>query len=61
MNLIVNIYLDYAELQLKQNHGMHMADCEENLNQFLKFTGREVLQNPGAVKREVTIALAVAK
>lgn len=61
LNLIVNMYLDYAELQAKQHHAMHMADWEEKLNQFLQFNGREVLQNFGTVKREVAEALAVAE
>lgn len=61
LNLIVNMYLDYAELQAKQHHAMHMADWEKKLNQFLQFNGREVLQNFGKVKREVAEALAVAE
>lgn len=61
LNLIVNMYLDYAELQAKQHHAMHMADWEEKLNQFLQFNGREVLQNFGTVKREVAEALAIAE
>ena len=61
LNLIVNMYLDYAELQAKQHRAMHMADWEEKLNQFLQFNGREVLQNFGTVKREVAEALAVAE
>lgn len=61
LNLIVNMYLDYAELQAKQHHEMHMADWEEKLNQFLQFNGREVLQNPGSVKRKVAEALAIAE
>lgn len=61
LNLIVNMYLDYAELQAKQHHEMHMADWEEKLNQFLQFNGREVLQNFGTVKREVAEALAFAE
>lgn len=61
LNLIVNMYLDYAELQAKQHHEMHMADWEEKLNQFLQFNGREVLQNPGTIKRTVAEALAVAE
>ena len=59
LNLIVNMYLDYAELQAKQRHPMHMADWEEKLNQFLQFNGREVLQNFGKVRRSVAEALAV--
>lgn len=61
LNLIVNMYLDYAELQAKQHHEMHMADWEEKLNQFLQFNGREVLQNPGSIKRTVAEALAIAE
>ena len=61
LNLIVNMYLDYAELQAKQHHEMHMADWEEKLNQFLQFNGREVLQNPGTIKRTVAEALAIAE
>ena len=59
LNLIVNMYLDYAELQAKQHHEMHMADWEDKLNQFLQFNGREVLQNFGTVKREVAEKLAL--
>lgn len=59
LNLIVNMYLDYAELQAKQHHVMHMADWEEKLNQFLQFNGREVLQGFGKVSREVAEALAI--
>ena len=61
LNLIVNMYLDYAELQAKQHRVMHMADWEDKLNQFLQFNGREVLQNFGTVKREVAEALAIAE
>ena len=61
LNLIVNMYLDYAELQAKNHRPMHMADWEEKLNQFLQFNGREVLQNFGNVKREVAEALALAE
>ena len=61
LNLIVNMYLDYAELQAKQHRVMHMAEWETKLNQFLQFNGREVLQNFGTVKREVAEALAVTE
>lgn len=61
LNLIVNMYLDYAELQAKQHHVMHMADWEEKLNQFLQFNGREVLQNFGSIKREVAEAFAITE
>lgn len=61
LNLIVNMYLDYAELQAKQHRVMHMAEWETKLNQFLQFNGREVLQNFGTVQRKVAEALAVTE
>ena len=59
LNLIVNMYLDYAELQAKGRHPMHMADWESKLGEFLRFNGREVLENFGTVKREVAEQLAL--
>ena len=59
LNLIVNMYLDYAELQAKGHHPMHMADWENKLGDFLRFNGREVLGNFGTVKREVAEKLAL--
>ncbi len=59
LNLIVNMYLDYAELQAKGHHPMHMADWESKLSDFLRFNGREVLENFGTVKREVAEKLAL--
>jgi len=59
LNLIVNMYLDYAELQAKQHHAMHMAEWEDKLNQFLQFNGREVLQDAGRISRELAEKLAL--
>ena len=59
LNLIVNMYLDYAELQAKGHHPMHMADWENKLSDFLRFNGREVLENFGCIKREVAEKLAL--
>lgn len=59
LNLIVNMYLDYAELQAKGHTPMHMADWERKLGDFLRFNGREVLQHLGTVKREVAEQLAL--
>ena len=61
LNLIVNMYLDYAELQAKQHQVMHMADWESKLNLFLQFNGRDVLQNAGKVKREIAEAAALSE
>ena len=59
LNLIVNMYLDYAELQAKGHNPMHMADWESKLGDFLRFNGREVLENFGTVKQEVAEKLAL--
>lgn len=61
LNLIVNMYLDYAELQAKGHNPMHMADWESKLEDFLRFNGREVLQNFGKISREVADKLALAQ
>ena len=58
LNRIVTMYLDYAEDQAKQYIPMHMKDWEEKLNAFLKFTGREVLNNAGSVSKEIADSLA---
>ncbi len=59
LNLIVNMYLDYAELQAKNRNPMHMADWESRLADFLRFNGREVLGHFGTVKRELAEKLAL--
>jgi len=58
MNHIVNMYLDYAELQASRGRLMKMRDWEEKLNAFLQFNDYEVLQNKGRISREVAQALA---
>ena len=59
LNLIVNMYLDYAELQAKNRQPMYMADWENRLTDFLHFNGREVLEHLGTVKRELAEKLAL--
>lgn len=59
LNLIVNMYLDYAELMAKSHREMHMSDWEIKLGEFLRFNGRDVLENSGKVKRSVAEKLAL--
>lgn len=59
LNPIVNMYLDYAELQAKNRKPMYMADWENRLTDFLHFNGREVLEHFGTVKRTVAEKLAL--
>ena len=59
LNLIVNMYLDYAELMARNHKEMHMADWETKLGEFLRFNGQDVLKDSGKVKRSVADALAL--
>jgi hypothetical protein len=59
LNLIVNMYLDHAELMAKSRHEMHMSEWESKLSEFLRFNGREVLQDFGKVQRAVAEKLAL--
>lgn len=59
LNLIVNMYLDHAELMAKSHQEMHMSEWERKLEEFLRFNGREILRDFGKVQREVANALAL--
>ena len=58
MNHIVDMYLDYAELQASRGRLVKMKEWEKKLNAFLQFNDFEVLQNKGRISREVAYALA---
>lgn len=58
LNHIVDMYLDYAELQTSRGRLMKMKDWEEKLNSFLQFNELDVLQDKGKVSHEVALALA---
>lgn len=58
LDLIVTMYLDYAEDQAKRNIPMTMEDWAKKLNAFLQFNDREILDNPGKVSQEVAKAFA---
>lgn len=49
LNLIVSLYLDFAELQATNNRPMKMADWIQKLDDFLKLSEKNVLRNPGVV------------
>ncbi|MBU2600149.1 virulence RhuM family protein [bacterium] len=58
LNRIVNMYLDYAEMQAARGRAMAMKDWIEKLNAFLKFSEHEILTNAGKISHEVAVALA---
>lgn len=58
LNTLVNMYLDYAELQAQRNRLMMMKDWAEKLDAFLKFNEYEVLTNAGNIRKDVADAFA---
>lgn len=53
LNRIVNLYLDFAELQAKSHVPMYMKDWIQKLDDFLKLSGKELLSHAGSVSAEV--------
>ncbi|WP_444549410.1 RhuM family protein [Candidatus Magnetomonas plexicatena] len=53
LNRIVNMYLDYAELQAKNRKPMHMADWVKKLDAFLEFNEQNILTHAGKVSHEL--------
>ncbi len=58
LNHIVNMYLDYAELQASRGRLMKMRDWAEKLDAFLQFNEQEILSDKGEVSHQVAMALA---
>ena len=58
LNLIVTMYLDYAESQAKRSIPMTMEDWASKLNAFLQFNEHEILQDSGKVSAEIAKAFA---
>ena len=58
LNLIVTMYLDYAELSAKRQQRMTMIDWVERLDAFLKFNQYDILTNAGSISAEVAKRLA---
>lgn len=53
LNRIVNLYLDFAELQAKSHVPMYMKDWIQKLDDFLKLSGKELLTHAGSISAEV--------
>ena len=53
LNRIVNLYLDFAELQAKSHVPMYMKDWIKKLDDFLTLSGKELLTHAGTVSVEV--------
>ncbi len=53
LNTLVNMYLDYAELQAKRNRTMTMGQWVEKLNTFLTFNEYDLLKDAGKIRADV--------
>lgn len=58
LNLIVSLYLDFAELQATNGRLMKMADWIAKLDDFLKLSERRLLANSGSVSAEHAAQIA---
>ncbi len=52
LNRIVNLYIEYAELQALERKPMTMKDWITKLDDFLKISGRELLDHAGKISAE---------
>lgn len=50
---IVNLYLDFAELQAKSHVPMYMKDWIKKLDDFFKLSGKELLTHAESVSVEM--------
>ncbi len=58
LNLIVSMYLDFAELQASNGRLMKMQDWIQKLDDFLKISEKELLTNTGTVSHTMAIEKA---
>lgn len=53
LNLIVDQYLSFAELQARNNKAMAMADWVRKLDDFLRLNEKEILENKGSISKKL--------
>jgi hypothetical protein len=58
LNRIVNVYLEYAELQALTRNPMYMRDWIAKLDDFLKLTGRDILTDAGKISHDKALEKA---
>lgn len=58
LNRIVNLYIEFAELQALERKPMAMRDWMTKLDEFLKISGRELLNHAGKISAETARAKA---
>jgi hypothetical protein len=58
LNRIVTMFLDFAELRAQQRSNIRMADWRQNVDSFIQFNERPLLQNAGRVSHEQMVQIA---
>lgn len=58
LNRIVNMYIEFAELQAKSRKPMYMTDWIQKLDDFMKVSGREILDHAGKISHEIAMLKA---
>jgi hypothetical protein len=61
LNLIVSLYLDFAELQALSRNPMHMKDWIAKLDDFLRTASRDILSHAGTISHEEALDKARAE
>ncbi|MEZ4359103.1 MAG: virulence RhuM family protein [Kofleriaceae bacterium] len=61
LNRIVNMYIEYAELAAMERRPMTMRDWMDKLDEFLRASGRALLDHDGSITSEVARAKAQAE
>ena len=61
LNLIVSLYLDFAELQASNERPMKMIDWVTKLDEFLKLSEKKVLNGPGKISAKKAENMALAQ
>jgi hypothetical protein len=61
LNRIVNLYIEYAELQALERKPMTMRDWITKLDEFLKISGRRLLDHAGKISHEQALRKAEAE
>ena len=58
LNRMVTAYLEIAEIQALNRTPMYMTDWIEQLDNFLKMTGKEILQHSGEISHQKAVEKA---
>jgi len=61
LNLIVSLYLDFAELQATNGRAMKMEEWTGKLDAFLRLSEKEILINAGEISAEIAENVAKAE